>query len=110
MPKRVPRSLGFLVDNEFGVLTRITALVRREGMNIKSLAVTDTKKPELSHMIISVECIESRLNQIIERLQKLNCIKKVVVLDDSFDLGITLNEIFSAIPGFEEALTTDGRS
>jgi len=107
MPKRVLCSIGLLVDNEFGVLTRITALVRRDGVNIQSLAVTNTKKPELSHMMLSVECIETRLPRLLELLRKLNCVKKVAALDDSFRLDKSLEQIFQDIPGFQEGLHCD---
>ena len=107
MPKRVLRSIGLLVDNEFGVLTRITALVRRDGVNIHSLAVTDTEKVELSHMMLSVECIETRLPRLLEQLQKLSCVKKAIALDDSFQLGESLANIFRDVPGFQEGLRCD---
>ena len=107
MPKRVLRSVGLLVDNEFGVLTRITALVRRDGVNIQSLAVTNTKKPELSHMMLSVECIETRLPRLLEQLRKLNCVKKASVLDDAFRLDESLGAMFRSIPDFQEGLHCD---
>ena len=44
MPK-TSHILMMNVDNEFGVLTRITALIRRAGLNIKGLSVAETLSP-----------------------------------------------------------------
>jgi acetolactate synthase-1/3 small subunit len=77
MSRRAVQTLILLVDNEFGVLTRVTALVRREGWNIKSLAVAETMDPAVSRLTISVECIDSTLPHVLERLGRLACVKGI---------------------------------
>lgn len=95
--KRRTVTMKLLVDNEFGVLTRITALVRREGFNIKSLAVEVTENPERSQMLISVECLESALPKVLGRLNKLECVKEANLVSDRFDLGQQLQAVFSSL-------------
>ena len=68
-----------LVDNEFGVLTRITALIRRAGWNIRSLAVAETAVPEVSRLTICLECRHHTLEQVLERLGKLNCVQEITL-------------------------------
>jgi acetolactate synthase-1/3 small subunit len=77
MSKRGVQTLILLVDNEFGVLTRVTALVRREGWNIKSLVVAETMNPAVSRLTISVECIDSTLPQVLDRLGRLACVRSI---------------------------------
>lgn len=67
------------VDNEFGVLTRITALIRRAGWNIRSLAVAETKTPETSRLTICLECKNNTLDFVLEKLGKLNCVREISI-------------------------------
>lgn len=83
MSHRSVHSLILMVDNEFGVLTRITALVRREGWNIKSLAVAETLNPTVSRLTISVECVESTLPHVLERLGRLACVRSIEAFSDA---------------------------
>lgn len=68
-----------MVDNEFGVLTRITALIRRAGWNIRSLAVAETQTAEISRLTICIECRNNTLEQVLERLGKLACVREISV-------------------------------
>ena len=67
-----------LVDNEFGVLTRITALIRRAGWNIRSLSVAETKTTEGSRLTICLECRHYTLEQVLDRLSRLDCVRKIL--------------------------------
>ena len=105
MPTRSIKTISILVDNEFWVLTRITALFRREGFNIKSLAVTVTEDEAVSRLLIEVECIESSFSKVMSRLIKLGCIKHATLVSESFDLSRGLNNLFSelnSLEGFKE--------
>lgn len=68
-----------LVDNEFGVLTRITALIRRAGWNIRSLAVAETKIPEISRLTICLECRHHTLEQVLDRMGRLDCVREILL-------------------------------
>ena len=46
-------TIGALVANKSGVLTRISGLFSRRGYNIESLTVCATEDPDLSRMTIS---------------------------------------------------------
>ena len=47
-------TVGVLVDNEPGVLSRVSGLFFRRGFNIASLAVGTTQDPEVSRITIVV--------------------------------------------------------
>lgn len=78
MPK-VCQILTMQVDNEFGVLTRITSLIRREGLNIKGLSVAETVSPSLSRLTVNVEMQGIALSHILDRLSRLDCVRRVSV-------------------------------
>ena len=77
MSQRTVQSLILMVDNEFGVLTRVTALIRRDGWNIKSLVVAETMNPAVSRLTISVECIDSTLPHVLDKLGHLACVRSI---------------------------------
>ena len=52
-----------LVDNEPGVLAKITGLLSARGFNIDSLTVTSTLVPELSRMTIVMKGPEKQMTQ-----------------------------------------------
>ena len=47
-------TVGVLVDNEPGVLSRVSGLFFRRGFNIDSLAVGPTQDPEVSRITLVV--------------------------------------------------------
>lgn len=73
--------LSINVDNEFGVLTRITSLIRREGWNIRSLAVAQTEEPAVSRLTVSLECLDSALEHVRSRLDRLDCVHSLTLFD-----------------------------
>jgi acetolactate synthase I/III small subunit len=87
MAARTTQTLTLMVDNEFGVLTRITALVRREGWNIKSLAVAETLNPAVSRLTLCVECLDNSLPNVLQRLGRLNCVRDITVFTTQTHLG-----------------------
>lgn len=69
-------TISVLVENNAGVLSRISGLFSRRGFNIDSLAVGVTEDPDLSRMTIVVngddyvvEQIEKQLNKLIETIK-----------------------------------------
>ena len=66
-------TISVLVENNSGVLSRISGLFSRRGFNIDSLAVGPTHDPAVSRITIvaggddhTVEQIEKQLNKLIE--------------------------------------------
>jgi acetolactate synthase-1/3 small subunit len=70
-----------MVDNEFGVLTRITALIRRAGWNIRSLAVAETAISAVSRLTICLECRNTTLEQVLHKLGRLDCVREVSIFE-----------------------------
>jgi acetolactate synthase, small subunit len=73
-------TLSILVENHYGVLTRVAALFARRGYNIDSLAVGRTEDPDVSRMTIVVYGDDSVIEQVIKQLYKLIEVIKVVHL------------------------------
>lgn len=63
--------LALLVENNSGVLGRISGLFSRRGYNIESLTVGETLNPGVSRMTIVANGDEATLMQIQKQLAKL---------------------------------------
>ena len=77
--------LSVIVQNNAGVLARVSSLFGRRGYNIDSLTVSATTDPKVSRMSIIVQGDEPILEQIIKQLLKLEEVMRVDHLqeDDS---------------------------
>jgi acetolactate synthase-1/3 small subunit len=64
-------TLGALVENQFGVLARVSGLFSRRGYNIESLAVGPTEDPSVSRMTIAMEGDDRVRDQMVGQMQKL---------------------------------------
>jgi len=73
----VKHVISALVENKFGVLSRIAALFAARGFNIDSLAVGETEDPSVSRMTIVVEADEKVLEQVMKQLRRLIEVIKV---------------------------------
>ena len=73
-------TVGVLVDNEPGVLSRVSGLFSRRGFNIESLAVGPTQDPEVSRITIVVLGDDAHIEQLVQQLYKLICVQKVQVM------------------------------
>lgn len=81
------QTLTLMVDNEFGVLTRVTAMVRREGWNIKSLSVAETANPAVSRLTLCVECVPGTLDHVTARLGRLACVRTLSLYSPATHTG-----------------------
>ena len=63
--------LSVLVENKFGVLSRIAGLFSRRGYNIYSLAVSPTEDPRYSRMTVVVDGDSAPIEQVTKQLNKL---------------------------------------
>lgn len=70
-------TISVLVENKFGVLTRVTGLFSGRGYNIDTLNVGPTHDPKLSRMTIVTHGDEATLEQIVKQLNKLPNVIKV---------------------------------
>lgn len=70
-------TIGALVSNKSGVLTRISGLFTRRGYNIESISACTTEDSELSRMTIILNGDEYMLYQMIKQMDKLEDVKKI---------------------------------
>ncbi|MFW6052723.1 MAG: acetolactate synthase small subunit [Desulfosalsimonas sp.] len=75
--------LSILVDNEPGVLSRITGLFSGRGYNIESLSVAETVDPKISRITMVTKGSPMIVEQIQKQLNKLINIIKVIDLTDT---------------------------
>jgi acetolactate synthase-1/3 small subunit len=64
-------TISVLVENKFGVLTRVAGLFSGRGYNIDSLNVAPTMDPNISRMTIVTHGDDATLEQINKQLNKL---------------------------------------
>jgi acetolactate synthase-1/3 small subunit len=79
----VKHTLSVLVENNAGVLSRISGLFARRGFNIHSLAVGVTENPQISRITIVAEGDDHTLEQIAKQLNKLIDVIKVREVKDA---------------------------
>ncbi|TWI72255.1 acetolactate synthase small subunit [Desulfobotulus alkaliphilus] len=70
--------LSILVDNEPGVLSRITGLFSGRGYNIESLSVAETMEPGISRITMITRGDKHIVEQIKKQLNKLINVIKVL--------------------------------
>ncbi len=70
-------TISVLVENKFGVLTRVAGLFSGRGYNIDSLNVGPTHDPSASRMTIVTHGDEATVEQIVKQLNKLPDVLKV---------------------------------
>jgi len=75
-------TLSILVENESGVLSRLTGLFTRKGFNIESLAVGSTENEGISRITMVVPASDRTINQLIKQLCKLINVLKVQNITD----------------------------
>ncbi len=64
-------TLSVLVENQPGVLSKVSGLFARRGFNIDSLAVGVTEDPAISRMTIVVNGDEYIVEQVEKQLNKI---------------------------------------
>ena len=76
-------TLSVLVENQPGVLSKVSGLFSRRGFNIDSLAVGVTEDPAISRITIVVDGDEHIVEQVEKQLNKLIAVIKVKNLTTS---------------------------
>jgi acetolactate synthase-1/3 small subunit len=74
----VRHTLGVLVENQPGVLSRVAGLFSGRGFNIESLTVAETLDPQISHITLVTTGDEMIMEQIVKQLNKLINVIKVI--------------------------------
>ena len=75
-------TIAVLVENKFGVLSRVAGLFSARGYNIESLSVGETLDPTVSRMTLMVTGDEFIIEQVTKQLHKLIDVIKVNDLTD----------------------------
>ncbi len=75
-------TIAVLVENRFGVLSRVAGLFSARGYNIESLSVGETLDPTVSRMTLVVRGDEFVIEQAIKQLHKLIDVIKVTDLTE----------------------------
>ena len=75
-------TIAVLVENKFGVLSRVAGLFSARGYNIESLSVGETIDPSVSRMTLVVRGDAFVIEQVIKQLHKLIDVIKVTDLSE----------------------------
>jgi len=75
-------TISVLVENKFGVLSRVSGLFSGRGYNIESLSVGETIDPNISIMTIVTSGDDQIIEQITKQLNKLIDVIKVMDLTE----------------------------
>lgn len=76
------RTLVALVENNPGVLNRVTSMIRRRGFNIESITVGHSVLPGLSRMVITVDGATTAVEQVRKQLDKLIEVVKITDISE----------------------------
>jgi len=71
-------TIGVLVENRPGVLSRVAGLFSGRGFNIESLTVAETNEAGMSRMTLVTSGDQQVLEQIVKQLNKLINVIKVI--------------------------------
>ncbi len=82
--------LVVLVNNQPGVLNRVSSMVRSRNFNIESLAVGHTERPDISRMTITLRGDDFAVEQMGKQLYRLIDVLKVQDLPES---GVVEHEL-----------------
>jgi acetolactate synthase-1/3 small subunit len=93
--------LTVVVENKFGVLSRVAGLFSRRGYNIYSLAVSPTDDERFSRMTVVVDAESSPIEQITKQLNKLIPVIKISELGP--DEGVERELMLTTVKAGPEA-------
>ena len=66
-----PHTISLLVDNQPGVLDRITGVIARRGYNVQSLGVGPAERPEVSRITLVVPGTDAEVAKLLTQLLKV---------------------------------------
>lgn len=88
-------TLAVLVDNQFGVLNRVTSMFRRRRFNITSLSVSVTESDTRSRITITADGGGREKDQLIDQLYKLPVVVSIkeLTINDSVTRELLLLKV-----------------
>jgi acetolactate synthase I/III small subunit len=81
-PEIKKHTIAVLVENRFGVLSRVAGLFSARGYNIESMSVGETLDPSVSRMTLVVRGDAFVIEQVMKQLHKLIDVIKVIDLSE----------------------------
>ncbi|MBO7309773.1 MAG: acetolactate synthase small subunit [Clostridia bacterium] len=75
-----------LVENNAGVLARVSSLFMQRGFNIDSLTVSSTENPKISRITIMTTGDQKTFSQIMKQTKKLVETKMIFAVEPAFSL------------------------
>ena len=75
------RVISLLVDNQNGVLARVSSLFCRRGFNIDSLTVSATNDPAISRITVATHGKDQEIEQLILQTERLEVARQVFELN-----------------------------
>lgn len=97
-------TIAILVQNQYGVLNRVTSMFRRRQFNISCLTVSETESPDYSRITILFEGEEHKKDQLVNQLYKLPDVISVKELhpEDSVSRELLLIKVANSPESREE--------
>ena len=74
--------LSLVVQNNFGVLARISSLFARRGYNIDSISASPTNEPKITKITVVVEADDELIEKVFKQVSKLEEVEKVTQIDE----------------------------
>ena len=87
------RCISAYVENQIGVLAKISGLFAGKNYNLDTLTVGETEDPTMSRMTIELTCDDLTYEQIIKQLNRSVEVIKVI---DFTDMPITKKNYYSS--------------
>lgn len=75
-----------LVENNAGVLARVSSLFMQRGFNIDSLTVSSTENPKISRITVMTTGDRKNFSQIMKQTKKLVETKMIFAVEPTFSL------------------------
>ena len=75
-----------LVENNSGVLARVSSLFMQRGFNIDSLTVSSTENPKISRITVMTTGDQKNFNQILKQTAKLIETKMIFSVEPTFSM------------------------
>jgi acetolactate synthase-1/3 small subunit len=92
--EHVHHTLSVLVENQPGVLARVSGLFSRRGFNIESLAVGPTEREDRSRITLRVDCTQTSIDQVVKQLYKqVNVLKVTELRGDAIERELLLVKV-----------------
>lgn len=74
--------LSLIVENKHGVLAKISQVIAGRGYNISTLSVAPSHNEDTSRMMITFDCEEKVIQQVVKQLNKLVDVIKVFLVEE----------------------------